>query len=67
VLKQYSFLTIEAKHSPHFCWRPLQPDLEQLSGEVAHGFWGCVAADKRVSKGFRQIAADNAVKIKSPV
>jgi hypothetical protein len=46
--------------------RPMQQaDLWQSSGEVALGFWEIVAADKRVSKEFRQIAEDNAIKIKA--
>jgi hypothetical protein len=32
---------------------------------VALGFWEIVAADKRVSKEFRQIAEDNVIKIKT--
>lgn len=46
--------------------RPMQQaDLWQSSGEVALGFWQTVAADKRVSKEFRQIAEDNVIKIKA--
>ncbi len=46
--------------------RPMQhADLWLSSGEVALEFWEGVAADKRVSNDFRQIATDNAVKIKS--
>jgi hypothetical protein len=46
--------------------RPMQQaDLWQSSGEVALGFWEIVAADKRVSKEFRQIAEDNVIKVKT--
>jgi len=46
--------------------RPMQhTDLWLSSGEVALGFWEEVSADKRVSNGFRQIAMDNAMKVKS--
>ena len=46
--------------------RPMQhADLWLAAGEVALGFWEGVTADERVSKDFRQIATDNAVKIKS--
>lgn len=45
--------------------RPMQhADLWLSSGKVALGFWEDVAADTKVSKDFRQIAEDNAVKIK---
>ncbi len=46
--------------------RPIQHADQWLSsGNVALGFWEGVAADKRVSKDFRQIAMDNTIKIKS--
>ena len=46
--------------------RPMQhTDLWQSSGEVALGFWVTVAADKRASIEFRQIAEDNVIKIKT--
>jgi hypothetical protein len=46
--------------------RPMQQaDLWQSSGEVALEFWEIVAADKRVSKEFRQIAENNVIKVKT--